>query len=202
MTDEGEHYVLCADDDSLAKAIIAIKSSSIIMLDREGVDLGVPGGALSLISLRTPGNPTTYLVDAVTLSNNKLRPLFDIIQSTSPPKIVFDGRMDFSELYHSYSVRMDGVLDVQLADVHSRRQRGEDEDDQLQRLSPYLYRREVFGQHTSYAAVHRLCGLDQCVREHKLIADDDSRRTMSEFTPIAPNTSDSDYILQSTTLLG
>jgi hypothetical protein len=45
------------------------------------------------------------------------------------------------------------------------------EDEQLRRLSPYLHRREIFGQRNSYTKVHKLCGLEQCLREHKVISD-------------------------------
>jgi exonuclease 3'-5' domain-containing protein 1 len=126
-----------------------------------------------LISLRTTGTESskTYLIDAISLTNDNLRPLFDIIQSSSPTKIVFDGRMDFSALYHGRGITLHGVLDLQLVDVDSRRQRGEDEDEQLRRLSPYLHRREIFGQRNSYTKVHKLCGLEQCLREHKVISD-------------------------------
>ena len=54
-------------------------------------------------------------------------------------------------------ITLHGVLDLQLVDVDSRRQRGEDEDEQLRRLSPYLHRREISGQRNSYTKVHKLC---------------------------------------------
>ena len=54
--------------------------------------------------------------------------------------------MDFSELYHGWGVSLRGVLDLQLEDVDFRHQRGEDEEDQFSRLSPYLHCREIFGQ--------------------------------------------------------
>ncbi len=170
MASNIDDYILCADDHSLEEAIGALKSSPEVMMDCEGVDLGQQGGLLSLISLRTMGTEPskTYLIDVFSLTNDKLRPLFDIIQSTSPTKIVFDGRMDFSELYHGSGITLHGVLDLQLVDVDSRRQRGEDEDEQLRRLSPYLHRREIFGQRNSYTKVHKLCGLGQCLTEHKI----------------------------------
>lgn len=138
-----------------------------------GPELRQEGGSLSIIGLRTitPENSTTYLVDVLSLRKDALRPLFDVIQSSTPTKIVFDGRMDFSELYHWHGTTMHGVLDLQLADIHSRGQRGEDRDDQLHRLSPYLHRREVFGQPNAYTAVQMLCGLDRCLREHDIITD-------------------------------
>jgi len=61
--------------------------------------------------------------------------------------------------------------DLQLADVDSRRQRGEDEEDHFSRLSPYLHPREISGQHSSYSAVHKLCGLEQCIKGHGIVTD-------------------------------
>ena len=166
-----DDYILCVDDRSFEDAIDAIKSSSELILDCEGENLGHQGSSLSLISLRTIDSESskTYLFDAISITNDTLRPLFDILQSHSVTKIVFDGRMDFSELYHGRGVDLHNVLDLQLVDVDSRRQRGEDEDEQLGRLSPYLHRREIMGQVSSYSKVHKLCGLEQCLREHKLI---------------------------------
>jgi exonuclease 3'-5' domain-containing protein 1 len=164
-------YILCADESSLADAITAIQPASVLALDCEGKYLGVEGGTLSLINLRAlePETSKIYLIDTVSLTKDQLGPIFDIIQSFSVTKIVFDGRMDFSELYHGWSVSLRGVFDLQLADVDSRRQRGEGEEEQLFRLSPYLHRREISGQPGSYSAVHKLCGLDQCVKEHGIV---------------------------------
>ena len=169
-----DHYILCDDDASLLDAINAIQSSSEVIFDCEGQDLGQKGGSLSLISVRTLGSvpSKTYLFDVISLTDDTLRPLFDIIQSAAVTKIVFDGRMDFSELYHERHITLQGVLDLQLVDVDSRRQRGEDEDDQHRRLSPYLHRREIAGQPNSYSKVQRLCGLEQCLKEHKVISDE------------------------------
>lgn len=169
-----DDYILCVDDRSFEDAIDAIKSSSELILDCEGENLGHQGSSLSLISVRTIDSESskTYLFDAISLTNDTLRPLFDILQSHSVTKIVFDGRMDFSELYHGRGVDLHNVLDLQLVDVDSRRQRGEDEDDQLARLCPYLHRQEIMGQASSYSKVQKLCGLKQCLQEHNKLIDD------------------------------
>ena len=182
MVNEIDDYILSTDGPSLAEAISAVQSASVLALDCEGKDLGVESGALSLISLQAlePETSRAYLIDAINLTKDQLIPIFDIIQSSSVTKIVFDGRMDSSELYHGWNVSLRGVLDLQLADVESRRLRGEDEDDQLSRLSPYLHRREIFGQPNSYSTVHKLCGLEQCIEEHKIITDELKEKKPSE----------------------
>ena len=162
-----DDYILCDSPSRLDDALERLKSSPCIILDCEGKDLGREGGCLSLISIRTvASSPQTFLIDAVLLEDPTLRPLFDLLESLVPTKIVFDGRMDFSELYHAFHITLTGVQDLQLADLNSRRMRGESEDDQLRRLSPYLHRREVFGQRKSYLQVQKLSGLSRCLEEH------------------------------------
>jgi exonuclease 3'-5' domain-containing protein 1 len=127
--------------------------------------------SLSLICLRaiTPKTSPTYLIDTIRLTREALRPLFDSIESSTLTKIVFDGRMDFSELYHGYGLTMCGALDLQLADILSRRRHGEDRDDQLCRLSLYIHARSISGQSNCYFSVQKLCGLDQCLKEHDVV---------------------------------
>jgi exonuclease 3'-5' domain-containing protein 1 len=162
--------ILCADNSSLGKAIDVVQSASVIVLDCEGENLGREGGSLSLIGLRAlaPQSSEIYLIDIISLTNDTLQPLFNIIESPSSTKIVFDGRMDYSEFYHGHNITMSGVLDLQLADVISRRRRESDQK-RLERLSSYLPRSEVFRNCHCYAAVERLSSLEACLREHNVI---------------------------------
>jgi exonuclease 3'-5' domain-containing protein 1 len=143
----------------------------VLVLDCEGKTLGIEGGILSLISLRAlePEISRTYLIDTVSLTKDQLNPIFDIIQSSSVTKIMYDGRKDFSELYHGCSVHLRGVLDLQLADVDSRRQRGENQWKQISRLLSFLPGREIYRKQYLYTAVHKLSGLESCIGEHKII---------------------------------
>jgi hypothetical protein len=78
------------------------------------------------------------MIDTISLTKDELIPIFDIIQSSSVNKVVFDRRMDFNELYHGWSVFLCGVLDLQLAGVDSRRQRRKNEEEHISRLLRYL----------------------------------------------------------------
>ena len=178
MANQIDDYILCADDSSLAGTIAAIQPASTLVLYCEGKDLGVKGGTLSLISLRAlePETSRIYLINTISLTKGQLNPVFDIIKPSLITKIVFDGRMDFSEVHHGWSASLCGILDLQLADVDSRHQRGEDEEDQFSRLSPYLHRREISGQLGSYSAVHKLCGLEQCAKDHGIVTTKLERR--------------------------
>lgn len=163
-------YVFCDNEASLQIALTAIQATSQnIILDCEGLNLGQQGGTLSLITLRTTGlAPQIFIIDVIGIGITPLRPLFDLLESPALHKVVFDGRMDYSALYHEHGVTLDGLLDLQLADIQSRTLRGEDMNNQLRRLSPYLYKREISSQRTSYTSVQKLSGLGQCMREHRL----------------------------------
>jgi exonuclease 3'-5' domain-containing protein 1 len=45
-------------------------------------------------------NSQTYIIDGLRLFLTPLRPILDLFRSLYTRKIVFDGRMDFSALYH------------------------------------------------------------------------------------------------------
>lgn len=171
MASEIDDYILCDDNSSLAGAIAAIQLASVLVLDCEGKTLGVEGGTLSLIILRAlePNISKTYLIDAISLTKGQLNPIFNILRSSSVTRIMFDGRKDFSELFHGCNVYLRGVLDLQLADVDSRRQRGENQWKQISRLLAFLPGREVYRKQYFYSAVQKLSGLEGCIGEHKII---------------------------------
>ena len=157
--------VLCDTDTVLNGVLPDLQACSTFILDCEGVNLGTRGGSLSLITLRTvsPSSAQTYLIDIVRLSPAALAPVFALLRSSSVLKIVFDGRMDFSALYHGHGVEIQGVLDLQLVDVASRR---ESPEAHLERLGNYLKRGEINANKQMYVDVHKLSGLAECVREH------------------------------------
>lgn len=172
-----QHVTVCDDVTAVTEAIKALQSYSYIACDCEGLSLGEERGSFSLIAL---GGISTsdvdsiqvYLFDAIKLGKDGLQPVFELLGSDERKKVVFDGRMDYSELYHRYNgAELAPVLDLQLADVESRALRGEGEDRQLARLSPYCHRNEVQSQPQSYRLVHRLSGLSGCVAEHSISAD-------------------------------
>ncbi|KDQ17732.1 hypothetical protein BOTBODRAFT_105228 [Botryobasidium botryosum FD-172 SS1] len=163
-------FSLCDTPSKLDAALVELRSATHIALDCEGQNLGQEGGKLSLISVSPislkKDSPPIFLVDAVALDDRTLAPLFDLLRSNKPIKVVFDGRMDYSELAYRHGAQINGVLDLQLADIRSRTLRGESREGQLKRLSPYLHRGQVGGQPSAYASVHRLNGLESCAREH------------------------------------
>lgn len=169
---KADSFLLCDTEDGLQAVVAIISQHNKLILDCEGRDLGDEGGALSLISIRTvpPSTPLTAIIDAVALSKDKLRPIFDLLESPTIVKIMFDGRMDWCCLYHDYGVTIRNVLDMQLADVRARQIEGENEWEQLRRLSPFIPRWEVSKQRALFKQVHRLSGLGKCIKDHKIAA--------------------------------
>jgi hypothetical protein len=140
------------------------------MLDCEGHILGSVGGALSLLSVGTAEG--IFVFDAVKLvrPSRAWRSLMLLLGDASVTKIVWDGRQDFLEIWDSYGVALDGVLDLQLAEVVSRSAcRGETEANRLERLSTSFFSRSaVFGHVEQYSAIHAVIGMQKCLDENNL----------------------------------
>ncbi|THU90629.1 hypothetical protein K435DRAFT_571148, partial [Dendrothele bispora CBS 962.96] len=171
----------------LQVAVRVLSACSTLIVDCEGLNLGVCGGALSLLCIRAvpsfpPSSassdidsaggspPHSYLFDMLLLERSKvsLQPVFDLLSSAKIRKVVYDGRMDFCALYFGYRVTMNNVIDLQLADVDSRGLRGEDHEKQMWRLLRCLSHNQVHNPRNAgkYMDVHLLQGLGACLVEH------------------------------------
>jgi len=169
-----EPHILCDTDAKCEDALPALRSSPILILDCEGRDLGVVGGALSIVILRTTtADPQTYLIDIKSLSTTVLNDIFDLLFSPKIQKIVFDGRADFSAMYHEYGIELYNVIDMQLVDIKSRQARGEKPDGQLKRLCWTFGPREIWRNRGLYQQVHKLSSLEGCLREHQCVQSND-----------------------------
>lgn len=161
---------LCNNVATMTRAVSALRSCSYIVCDCEGTNLGSQGGTLSLIILlgipTDNQEPHIYLIDAITLGTRNMLPVFDLLRSEEHTKIMYDARMDWSELFHRHNVELSHVLDLQLADIQSRRRRGETENQQLARLPPYCGEADVKSHRSSYTKIHRLNSLESCAAEH------------------------------------
>jgi hypothetical protein len=92
-----------------------------ILLDCEGRDLGRVGGKLGLIQIGVKN--AIYHVDVITLPQ-ALKSLKSVLEDSGIQKVVWDGRMDFSELWHGHGIKLAGVLDLQLLGVYQGQSRG------------------------------------------------------------------------------
>lgn len=165
---------LCNDVTTLTRAVTALRSCSYIVCDCEGTNLGSLGGRLSLIILcgipiADSEQPHIYLIDTVVLKRRILQPVFELLRSDQHTKVMYDPRMDWSELFHRHNVELSQVLDLQLADVASRSVRGEREGGQLARLFTFCGEDNVKSHRQSYTKVHRLNSLESCATEHNVV---------------------------------
>ncbi|KAG6899660.1 hypothetical protein C0993_008236 [Termitomyces sp. T159_Od127] len=171
-------FALCDDRVSLRKAMSALSGSTILAFDCEGKKLGTVGGKLSFITLRSinprASSPEAYLVDAVKLGQESLRPIFDLLENELILKVVFDGRMDSSCLLHDYGVRLQNVVDLQLADVKSRVH--ESLQRRIARFPRWISPWDVYQNPGRYEKIYKLSGLEQCAEEHSLIQKVFSKR--------------------------
>jgi len=82
-------------------------------------------------------------------------------------KVVWDGRMDFIELWSTYNVSIGkNVCDLQVAEVLSRSNfRGERDDERLSRLATY-FGPQVWKNPLQFMGIHRVVGLQQCLEDN------------------------------------
>jgi len=171
-------YRVCTTPDSLQAAADVLLQHSHIILDCEGHSLGEAGGKLSLLNLGVSHEDdggdehlSIFVIDVLAFQNDKAKhliPIFDILKSENIFKIVFDGRMDSSELLHGHGIKLNNVLDLQLADISSREKRGEGIDRQLRRLQGFLPRYELARNPAMYSSVQKLNGMASAAREYDI----------------------------------
>ncbi|KAI0759905.1 ribonuclease H-like domain-containing protein [Irpex lacteus] len=165
--------MFCATSDSVEIARVVLSTFQTIFMDCEGVELGVRGGSLCILSLGgippyAPQNLHIYLIDVLHLPLDILRSILDLIASPEVTKVLWDGRLDYSALYHDFGVQMQNVVDLQIVDILSRKSRDTPKR-HIQRFNGYvvpgmLKKKEVQAR---YANVDRLSSLLRAVREHK-----------------------------------
>ncbi|CAG8616226.1 5007_t:CDS:2, partial [Acaulospora colombiana] len=169
-------FCLCDTFDLLQAAIHTLSAAPTVYFDCEGYELGQQRGSLAIISLgalttdQEKEELSVFLIDVLAFRNKgevkHLDPIFKILQSDAIVKVVFDGRMDASELYHGYNVTLQRVVDLQIADIVSRSRRGESTVKQLERLRGSLPRREIEDNGSLLGKVQKLNGLVPALLEH------------------------------------
>lgn len=111
--------IYCNDENTFSELLRSLEAVTVepILLDFQGKTLGSTDGDLSLLQIGLPTK--TYVVDAVALDGiiPKLAPY---LQSRAIRKVVWDGRLGYSELWHRYGIRLENVLDLQLVYLHER----------------------------------------------------------------------------------
>lgn len=88
-----------------------------MFLEFQGKGLGSTDGDLSLLQIGLTSK--TFIVDAIAFDDN-IPSLASFLQNRNIRKIVWDGRLGYSELWHRYAIRLENVLDLQLVYLHER----------------------------------------------------------------------------------
>jgi exonuclease 3'-5' domain-containing protein 1 len=122
------------------------KSFGSIYLDLEGINLS-RHGSISLIQILAPSCEQAFIVDIHILGmtafdtiGSEGKSLKDALESRTIKKYLFDVRNDSDALYALFGVRLEGVVDVQLLELASRK-----------------------------GMKHALCGLAKCIEQEQAL---------------------------------
>lgn len=98
-----------------------------LFFDIEGVKLG-RHGSMSLVSLYVAPQSTTYIIDVHILRAHAFHATDDtgnslkaLLENADIPKVFFDIRNDSDALYSLYGIRVNGVIDIQLLELATRK---------------------------------------------------------------------------------
>ena len=176
MSPSNAGFTLCATYEEAAAAASELSRLSTVILDCEGRDIGVPGGALSIIALGDSTASRIFLFDVVALpdaQNPLLEPLLSLLRSDDITKLVWDGRCDFTEIADTYGVQLGGVLDLQLVEIAERPNNARKMPFSLRARhtrSLFSGMRELTQDPSALDGVHRLLGLEHCVKVFQLLS--------------------------------
>ena len=138
---------------------------------------------MTLICVGTPLAEYIYLFDVLSplLSRNDIDNLLAILADPNVLTVVWDGRMDFLEIWSTYGISLEGVLDLQIAEVVSRRAvRGEGEGQRLQRIQNcFLHASETEKHGLRLDGLNAVIGLQRCWKECGFPASDGKDRECS-----------------------
>ncbi|KAI0633944.1 ribonuclease H-like domain-containing protein [Trametes polyzona] len=124
----------CKTPASISNAVAQLSAHTVLLVDCEAKELGMPDGVLSLVALSGPNAKHIFLVDALAFPSPSsdtppttpltphpaLAPLIALLVSPAVTKVFWDGRADALELRMTWGVTMENVLDLQLVDVVAR----------------------------------------------------------------------------------
>ncbi|KZT25976.1 hypothetical protein NEOLEDRAFT_1178092 [Neolentinus lepideus HHB14362 ss-1] len=166
------NFTYYTDRATFKDAVSTLRRSRTLILDCEGLVIGMHGGALSLLCLGTADDQAIFVFDVLTLRANavNINTLLQLLRRDDIMKITWDGRMDFVEIQETYGVKMMGVLDLQLAEVISRNSvRHEGERNRINRLARRYFGFQVIRKNPHlYKDIHLVLGMAGCLEDNKL----------------------------------
>ena len=163
------NYIFCDHPPSFAHAVNFLRRCPFLILDCEGYDLGRAGGCVTLICVGTPLAEHIFIFDVISpfLTRRDIDGLLDLFTDANILKVVWDGRMDYLELWTTYGVALSHVLDLQVAEVVSRASvRGEGEPQRLKRLHNSVVHASMTSKYgLRLDGLHSVIGLQRCWKE-------------------------------------
>jgi len=171
----------------LRAAVAVLSKSPHLLLDCEGQSIGSSDGVLSLISVGTAGSKDIFVIDVLRLCNRTnphLQNFLQLLQDPGTLKVVWDGRMDYAEIFATFGVQLLGTLDLQIAEVMARMTvRREEEYQRRGRLRRFLDKKLVNDKalRPLLQDFHLVTGLQGIIQEEHIadnIAKDDEVQAM------------------------
>lgn len=190
MAEHQTRYTYCASVPAVAYASRVLARSPFLIIDCEGKNLGAIDGLLSLMCIGTANAEHIFVFDVLTLRARAacLRPILHILADPSVKKIMWDCRSDFLEIWATYGTTLQGVLDLQLAEIESRTSlRGEQDWKRIVRLAARGRRLPlslIKQNRNLFVGVHSLPGMDACIREARLSTTGKDRKYI-RFVPLS-----------------
>lgn len=120
---EKSNFKIIDSTDELKKSVSEIqaysKDNKHLAVDCEGINLSRTG-KLTILTIATKDK--VYIFDVLKLGRSGFdEGLRNILEDKSIEKLLFDCRNDADSLWHQFSVKLNGVLDLQLLEVLHRR---------------------------------------------------------------------------------
>ncbi|KAI0364120.1 hypothetical protein BV20DRAFT_974841 [Pilatotrama ljubarskyi] len=166
----------CRTQQDAARAASTLSRFPVLIVDCEARDLGMPGGALSLLALSDETASHIFLIDALAFppcstlprDHPSLAPLLAILENPSITKVFWDGRADALELLLTYGITLAGALDLQLVEVVARKRAADQRGDKHgphELINGYFkpMKEEVLRNPAAYHGIFRLRGLGHVV---------------------------------------
>jgi hypothetical protein len=123
VTGSSELYICVDDENTMDGFLNRVKSvfnqngtgKTYIYVDCEGKNLGCPGGKLGLVQVGVEDD--IYIIDVIKYKEALLG-LKKILEDNRLIKVMWDGRKDFSELWHGHRIHLRNVIDLQLVRIY------------------------------------------------------------------------------------
>ncbi|KAG6331741.1 hypothetical protein ID866_7352 [Astraeus odoratus] len=167
-------YTLCNNLSTVAYATRILAASPVLIIDCEGRNIGAKNGVLSLMCIGTERAEHVFVFDTLALRpfKNRLSPLLSVLRNPATKKVTWDCRNDFLEIRSEFGVALQGIVDLQLAEIQARfTVKKEKEFNRISRLAAggrRLPLRVIKQNPDLFFGVHSLQGMDACIREAKL----------------------------------